>query len=105
MFEMGAKLESDDFTLLKKKSKEKITKEIKLAQKHKLHFAKEKRRGKVVTIAKPFYLEVDEMKKILKTLKKRLGCGGTIKDDRLEFQGEVKDKLKTELIELEFGMK
>jgi translation initiation factor 1 len=105
MFEMGAKLDSDDFTLLKKKPNKKVSKEIKIAQKHNIHFAKEKRRGKVVTIAKPFYLETTHLKETLKTLKKKLGCGGTIKGDSLEFQGEIKDKLKSELIELGFGMK
>ena len=102
---MGAKLESDDYTQPKKKSKPKLEKDIKTPQKHQLHFAKEKRRGKVVTIAKPFYLETKDMKETLKTLKKKLGCGGTIKDDSLEFQGEVRDKLKDELIALNFGMK
>ncbi len=105
MFEMGAKLESDDYTQPKKKSKPKTIKEIKTPQKHQLHFAKEKRRGKVVTIVKPFYLESSEMKDTLKILKKKLGCGGTIKGDSLEFQGEVRDKLKDELIGLNFGMK
>lgn len=105
MFEMGAKFENEDYTVKKKSPKSKISNEIKTPQKHSLHFAKEKRRGKVVTITKPFYLEKTTMQETLKTLKKRLGCGGTIKDDSLEFQGDIKDKLKDQLIKLEFGMK
>ena len=61
------------------KSKPKITKEIKVADKHQLYFAKEKRRGRVVTIVKPFYLAEDDLKALLKSLKKELGSGGTIK--------------------------
>jgi len=60
LFEIGADF-SDDWT---SDNKNKATKqqntgcnEILPPQKHQLHFAKEKRRGKVVTIVKPFCLE------------------------------------------------
>jgi translation initiation factor 1 len=105
MFEMGAKLENEDYSIKKKKPTQKSSNEIKPPQKHSLHFAKEKRRGKVVTIVKPFYLEKDQMKETLKKLKKVLGCGGTLKDNSLEFQGEIQDKLKSKLIELGFGVR
>jgi len=65
--------------------------------KHQLHFAKEKRRGKVVTIVRPFHLKKDDMQALLKTLKKKLGTGGTIKDDSLEFQGDIATTLRTQL--------
>ena len=103
MFEMGAKF--DDGWSLEKDEKQKVSKEIKTEQKHQLHFAKEKRRGKIVTIVKPFYLDKKELQAVLKTIKKKLGTGGTLKDDSLEFQGEVKEKLKTILKELSFGLK
>ncbi len=105
MFEMGAKFEDEDYSVKKKKPKEKLSYEIKTASQHRLHFAKERRRGKIVTIVKPFYLEKTVMQDRLKTLKKKLGCGGTIKDNSLEFQGEIKERLKIELINLGFGIK
>jgi translation initiation factor 1 len=42
---------------------------------------------------------------LLKTLKKTLGTGGTSKENRLEFQGEVKEKLKIQLSKLEYSFK
>jgi translation initiation factor 1 len=41
----------------------------------------------------------------LKTLKKKLGTGGTVKDDTLEFQGEVRENLKVQLEKLGYGFK
>jgi len=78
---------------------------IKPPNKHQLHFSKEKRRGKVVTIIKPFYLEKVELQKLLKYLKKKLGAGGTIKEDTLEFQGEKQSLLKDYLLELDYRFK
>ena len=102
LFEMGADF-ADDWS---SDNKEKITKkkstEIKTPQKHQLHFAKEKRRGKVVTIVQPFYLTQSDLKALLKTIKKKLGTGGAIKEESLEFQGEVQEKLKIQLKKLEY---
>jgi len=71
--------------------------EIKEPNKHQLHFAKEKRRGKVVTIVKPFYLVKNDLEALVKTLKKKLGTGGTVKENSLEFQGDIPQKLRTYL--------
>ena len=71
--------------------------EIKEPNKHQLHFAKEKRRGKVVTIVKPFYLVQNDLEALVKTLKKKLGTGGTVKENSLEFQGDIPQKLRTHL--------
>jgi len=105
LFEMGANFDDGWSADNKIKSTPKKSKEIKPPQKHQLHFAKEKRRGKVVTIVKPFYLNDSDLKALLKTLKKRLGTGGTIKEDSLEFQGEIKEKLAVELEKMEYGLK
>jgi len=105
VFEMGAKFADDGWSADNKKPKQKTSHEIKPPQKHQLHFTKEKRRGKTVTIVTPFYLEKKRLQGTLKTLKKRLGCGGTVKDNSLEFQGEIRAKLEIELIKLEFGIK
>ncbi len=80
-------------------------KEILTPQKHQLHFAKEKRRGKVVTIVKPFCLEKQKLQALLKALKKKLGTGGTIKENMLEFQGDIQAQLRSALEKLEYGFK
>jgi len=78
---------------------------IKTANKHRLYFAKEKRRGKTVTIVKDFYLSKNDLNTLLKTLKKSLGIGGTSKENHLEFQGEVKEKLQKQLLLLGYALK
>lgn len=104
IFEMGASWNDGWSSDNKEKSKPQ-TQEIKDPSKHRLHFAKEKRNGKTITIVKPFYLSREDMEQTLKTLKKSLATGGTIKNDTLEFQGEVSERLKTELIKLGFRFK
>lgn len=103
LFEMGANFDEDSLPPKKEKKREK--EEIILPNKHSLYIQKEKRRGKVVTIVKPFYLQKDELKTTLKTLKKKLGTGGTIKEDSLEFQGDISPNLKEQLIKLDFKFK
>jgi len=102
LFEIGTDLgdgwEADN----KEKNIKKENREIKPPEKHQLHLAKEKRRGKVVTIVKPFYLAKEELQMLLKTLKKRLGTGGTVKENTLEFQGDIPDKLKASLEEMHY---
>jgi translation initiation factor 1 len=105
LFEMGANFNDEWSSDNKEKPKKKISTEVKEPKKHQLHFAKEKRRGKVVTIVKPFFLSANDLKALLKTLKKKLGTGGTVKDDTLEFQGEVRENLKVQLEKLGYGFK
>ena len=105
LFEMGANFSEDWSSDNRDKNVENPTIEIKTPQKHQLYFSKEKRRGKVVTIVQPFYIETNELKALLKTLKKKLGTGGTKKENSLEFQGEVTEKLKVQLLKLDFGLK
>jgi len=104
LFEMGANFE-DNWSSDNKIKPQKKSKEIKAPNNHSLHTAKEKRRGKVVTIVKPFFLDSYELKKLLKELKSKLGSGGTIKDDTLELQGEVSQKIKELLINKGFKFK
>ena len=105
LFEMGASFDDDWTSDNKDKPKAKKSTEIKLPEKHQLHFSKEKRRGKVVTIVKPFYLNNSDLKTLLKTLKKKLGTGGTVKEDSLEFQGEVQEVVKIQLEKLNYRFK
>jgi len=105
MFEMGANFEDEWNSDNKKKPIKQASTETKEPNKHSLHIAKEKRRGKVVTIAKPFLLDKNDMKILLKILKKSLGTGGTVKDNTLELQGDIPGKLRQELEELNYSFK
>lgn len=60
-----------------------------------------KRYGKIVTIVSGFDKGID-LKKIAKTLKNELACGGTYKEDAIELQGDHRDKIKPLLIRLGF---
>ncbi|MGW8168487.1 MAG: translation initiation factor [Sulfurovaceae bacterium] len=104
LFEMGANWDSN-WNSDNKTKESKTTGETKAPDKHRLHFAREKRNGKIVTIVKPFFLDDNSAETLLKTLKKSLATGGTIKNDALEFQGEVSEKLKAQLIKLGYGIK
>jgi len=107
LFEMGANFENCWSSDNKKitKNEDLTQKETLDPQKHQLHFAKERRRGKVVTIVKPFYIEKKELQSILKILKKKLGTGGAVKENSLEFQGDIPDKLKEQLIKMKYNFK
>jgi translation initiation factor 1 len=102
---MGTDFGEDWSSDNKNKPRKKTSTEIKTPEKHQLHFAKEKRRGKVVTIVKPFYLDKSDLQTLLKTLKKKLGTGGAVKDDSLEFQGDIPDMLKKHIDALGYRFK
>jgi len=105
LFEMGAKFD-DEWSADNKDKPSKVTStEIKTPNKHQLHFAKEKRRGKVVTIVQPFYLDKKELQTLLKTLKKKLGTGGTVKENTLEFQGDIPEQVRKHLEAMEYRFK
>lgn len=97
LFEMGADFKDGWSADNKEKLSQGVSTEILPSDKHQLHFAKEKRRGKVVTIVKSFHLEKKTLEDLLKNLKKKLGVGGTIKEDSLEFQGDIPEVLRKHL--------
>lgn len=105
LFEMGSNFSDDWSSDNKEKPKKKLSTEVKIPQKHQLHFAKEKRRGKVITIVQPFHLSTNDLKSLLKILKKKLGTGGTNKENSLEFQGEIQDNLHIQLEKLNYAFK
>ena len=88
----------------KKKIKE-ILKTKKKPSEHSIVFKMEKRRGKPVSIIGPFFISQDELKTLCKKIKKKLGSGGTCKEEWLEFQGECRDRLKTLIKEEGFRTK
>lgn len=96
---IGAEID-DDWKEVQSPRKTKIANEILEASKHFLYFSKEKRRGKTVTLVGIFQLEKADATALLKLLKKKLGCGGKYAEGSMEFQGELKNKLR-ELLEKE----
>ena len=55
------------------------------------------RRGKGVTTVSDVPLDESGLAELAATLKQRLGTGGTIKDGRIEIQGDHRDRIVTEL--------
>ncbi|MEN4054134.1 MULTISPECIES: translation initiation factor [Sulfurimonas] len=101
---IGADID-DGWAEVQSPRKSQVVSEVLAPQKHLLHFAKEKRRGKTVTLVGPFELQKEDATKLLKLLKKKLGCGGAYKDGFMEFQGELKEKLRPLLIAEDFRFK
>ena len=100
---IGAKI-NDEWNEVQEK-KVTLKKEALPPQKHQLFFSKEKRRGKVVTLVGEFQLDKKIADELLKKLKKKLGCGGAFKDGFMEFQGELKEKLRPLLVDEGFEFK
>lgn len=100
-FGLGAKLEGGSFDTQKedKKNPKRESKILVPKNQHQLVFALEKRNGKPVTIIGKFQIEDDKRKEILKLLKTKLACGGAIKDEYIEIQGDLKDKIRIILVD------
>jgi len=94
---IGAEIE-DGWAEVQTPRKTTISTEIVEPKKHFLLFKKEKRRGKTVTLVGEFQLTKEDATALLKSLKKKLGCGGIYKDNFMEFQGEMKEKLRELLV-------
>ena len=60
-----------------------------------------KRYGKIVTVVTGFDNGID-VKKIAKSLKNELACGGTFRGDLIELQGDHTKKIKASLVKLGF---
>ncbi|MEA3370614.1 MAG: translation initiation factor [Campylobacterota bacterium] len=96
---IGADID-DSWAQVESPRKTKISNEILEPSKHFLKFQREKRRGKVVTLVGEFQLTKEEANATLKLLKKKIGCGGSYKENWMEFQGELQEKLR-ELLKAE----
>ncbi len=101
---IGANID-DSWSQVQTPRKTEVASEDLAPQKHFLVFAKEKRRGKTVTLVGEFQVPKVDATHTLKLLKKKLGCGGIYKDGFMEFQGELKEKLRPLLVELNFRFK
>ena len=63
------------------------------------------RKGAGVSVISGLDLADDEIKKLAAELKKRCGCGGSVKDGNIEIQGEKRDLLKQLLEQKGFKVK
>ncbi|RBQ28011.1 translation initiation factor [Aliarcobacter vitoriensis] len=98
---LGAKLDGEHFDTKKedKKKPKKDEKTLLPKNQHQLVFGFEKRNGKPVTTIGKFQIEDEKRKDILKLLKTQLACGGSIKDESIEIQGDLKDKIRIILVD------
>src|SRR5262249_43363067 len=63
------------------------------------------RRGKGVTTVFDVPLDEDGLKELAATLKQRCGTGGTVKDRRIEIQGDQRERVVAELERLGYRVK
>lgn len=55
---------------------------------------KERRGQSIVTIIQYLPLKEAELKQFCSTIKQKLGCGGSVKTDKIEIQGDKVDAIK-----------
>lgn len=63
------------------------------------------RRGKEATVIEGFLCTPQRVKEIASELKRTLGCGGSVRDDEILLQGDVRDKTGERLEKLGFRTK
>ena len=62
-----------------------------------------KKFGKLNTVVEGIQTKEIDIKELAKKLKSKFACGGTIKDGKIELQGDHLAKVKAELIKLGFA--
>jgi len=62
-----------------------------------------KKFGKLTTIIEGISEKDIDLKELAKKLKGKLACGGTVKEGKIELQGDHREKVKRELIALGFS--
>ena len=63
------------------------------------------RAGKAVIVISGLHLAPDALKTLANELKQRCGCGGAVKDNTIEIQGDHRPALKTALEQLGYTVK
>ncbi|MBW4576588.1 MAG: translation initiation factor [Aphanothece sp. CMT-3BRIN-NPC111] len=63
------------------------------------------RKGKTVTVISGFQLKPETLEVLLKQLKTQCGAGGTIKDNNIEIQGDLTQKIVQILTQLGYKAK
>ncbi|MBT3980893.1 MAG: translation initiation factor [Bacteriovoracaceae bacterium] len=71
----------------------------------KLRIEKKGRGGKSVTVIYDLPHNPPYFKEVLKKLKSFCGCGGSLKEDTMEIQGDKREKVKQCLTKLGFAVK
>jgi translation initiation factor 1 len=61
-----------------------------------------RRYGKFVTIVSGFDPHSEDIKELAKTLKKKTATGGTVKGEKIELQGDQRERVKKVLEEMGF---
>ena len=64
--------------------------------------ASKRRFGKWVTVISGFDTKNVDVGGIAKKLKAKMACGGTVKDDSVELQGDHRKRIKDQLVKLGF---
>lgn len=62
-----------------------------------------KKFGKIATLIEGINKKEVNIKDLGKKLKTKFACGGTVKDDKIELQGDHAEKVKKELIKMGFN--
>ncbi|MBI0113253.1 MULTISPECIES: stress response translation initiation inhibitor YciH [unclassified Gilliamella] len=63
------------------------------------------RKGKGVCVIDGFDLDDSQLQQLAADLKKRCGCGGSVKDGKIEIQGDKRDLLKSLIEDKGFKVK
>ncbi len=66
-------------------------------------FSQKRAFGKSVTLVKGLAEEEVDMEDVASKLKKNLACGGTVKEGKIELQGNHKSKVKDLLVDMGFS--
>jgi translation initiation factor 1 len=70
-----------------------------------LRLEKKGRGGKAVTVVSDLPPRPDDLRALLKDLKTHCGTGGAYKEDRLELQGDQRNKVRAYLERLGFAVR
>ncbi len=66
-------------------------------------YAEKKKFGKISTMVDGIDSRDIDLKEVAKNLKSELACGGTVKDGKIELQGEHRQKVRSSLIRMGFA--
>ena len=71
----------------------------------KLRLEKKGRSGKAVTVIAGLPRNAAFLRELCQELKRACGTGGTVSDDTIELQGDLRDRVREHLLKMEFVVK